>query len=385
MTSPETIIIIGSGLAGYNVARELRKLNQDVELILIADDNADFYSKPMLSNALAKNKLVEDLPMANAEKMALDLNAKILTNTKVLKIDSENNLVITADNNSINYSKLVLAVGASPIKLSIEGNATANILSVNNLEDYAIFRERIKNKKKIAIIGAGLIGCEFANDLLLADFEVSVIDLADLPLNRLLPQQAGEYLKNTLSDKGVNWFLAKNIESINYENNLFTINLSGGLIIDADVVLSSVGLRANIKLAEEAGIKVNRGISVNRSLQTNVSNIFALGDCAEVEGLFLPFVMPLMNSARAVAKSLAGEITAVNYPAMPVVVKTPSCPIVVSPPAQDVAGEWLVEEDEHGVLARYQDAEGNLQGYALVGKAVENKQTLTKELPAVLP
>ena len=87
MASEDPIIIIGSGLAGYNVAREFRKLNADKELIIIADDEADFYSKPMLSNALVNNKSAQDLPIANMEKMAADLNANILKHTRVEKID----------------------------------------------------------------------------------------------------------------------------------------------------------------------------------------------------------------------------------------------------------------------------------------------------------
>ena len=378
------VIIIGSGLAGYNVARELRKLDQSVDLVLIADDSAEFYSKPMLSNALAKNKTPAELPMADAEKMANDLNAIILKNTRVKKIDHDNNLVHTSDNESLTYSKLVLAVGASSIQIPIEGNAAEKILMVNDLNSYAIFREAIKDKKKIVIIGAGLIGCEFANDLVLSDYDVSVIDLANLPLGRLLPEQAGKYLKSALAEQGVNWYLGNQVKQINYENERFLVELADDSRLEADVVLSAIGLKANVQLAVDAGIKVNRGIVVNKNLETSHKNIFALGDCAEVAGLFLPFVMPLMNASRALAKSLSGEITAVTYPAMPVLVKTPSCPVVVSPPANEVSGKWKVKEDEYGVHATFIDEKGKLQGFALVGKAVEDKQKLSKELPAVL-
>ena len=378
------VIIIGSGLAGYNVAREFRKLNKTTELIIIADDAAEFYSKPMLSNALVKNKMAHELPMANAEKMASDLDAKILEHTRVDKIDSENHLVVTSNNESIKYSQLVLALGASAIKLPVEGNAADKILTVNDLGSYATFREAIKNKKKIAIIGAGLIGCEFANDLVLSDFDVSVIGLEDLPLKRLLPPAAGEYLKAALSKQGVNWHLGQQTKQINFNESVFKIDLENGTTIEVDVVLSAIGLRPNIQIAKEAGIEVNKGIVVNQNLKTNYENIFALGDCAEVAGLFLPYVLPLMNSARALAKNLNDETTAVTYPAMPVMVKTPSCAIVVASPADDVEGKWTITEDESGVHAQYFDQAGKLQGFALLGKAVADKQTLTKELAAVL-
>lgn len=384
MASNYPIIIIGSGLAGYNVAREFRKLNQNAELVLIADDAAEFYSKPMLSNALVKNKTAEELPIADAKKMANDLDAKILSHTRIKKIDPDNHIIHTTNNEQLNYSQLVLAVGASSIQVPISGNAADKILMVNDLASYADFRGAIKDKKKVAIIGAGLIGCEFANDLVLSDYEVSVIGLSELPLDRLLPQQAGEYLKEALKNQGVNWHLGQQVNQINYDEPVFQLELENGTRLEVDVVLSAVGLKPNTQLAEEAGIKVNKGIVVNQNLKTNHHEIYALGDCAEVENLILPYVMPLMNSARALAKNLHGEMTAVIYPAMPVLVKTPSCVVVASPPAEGIKGEWTVKADEDGVHATYYDSAGKLQGFALVGQAVEDKQRLTKELPAVL-
>ncbi len=384
MAAEHPIVIVGSGLAGYNVAREFRKLNTSAELIIVADDAADFYSKPMLSNALAKNKMAQELVIADAEKMAIDLNAKVFKHTRINKIDPDNYSISTSDNELIEYSQLVLALGASAIQLPIAGNAADKLLAVNDLADYAEFRKAIADKKNIAIIGAGLIGCEFANDLVLSDYNVFMLDLAELPLNRLLPEQSGEYLKTALAEQGVNWHLGQKTKQINFTESVFKIDLENGITFEVDVVLSAVGLRPNIQLAKEAGLKVNNGIVVNKNLVTNKKGIFALGDCAEVEGLFLPYVMPLMNSARAIAKSLNGETTSVNFPAMPVMVKTPSCSVVVAPPANGVEGEWIIKQDESGVHAQYFDKDGKLHGFALVGKAVEDKQVLTKELPAVL-
>lgn len=382
--SVHPIIIIGSGLAGYNVAREFRKLNTNAELVIIADDDADFYSKPMLSNALARNKMAHELAIADAQKMADDLNAKILKHTRVEKIDPTTNVIYTNNNETLKYSQLVLGLGASTINLAISGNAEDKIFTVNNLADYAKFRNAIADKKKVAIIGAGLIGCEFANDLVLSDYDVSVMGLSDLPLDLLLPEQAGEYLKSALTEQGINWYLGQETKKISYIDPLFQIELADGTHFEVDVVLSAIGLRPNIQIAEAAGIKVNKGIVVNQNLETNYKNIYALGDCAEIESLLLPYVMPLMNSARAIAKSLNGETTLVTFPVMPVIVKTPSCSVVVAPPANGIDGEWTIKKDDFGVHAQYFDKNGKLHGFALVGKAVEDKQALIKELPAVL-
>ena len=384
MATTEPIIIIGAGLAGYNVARELRKLDKDTPLTIIADDAADFYSKPMLSNALAKNRLPSELPTASAEKMAEDLSATILPHTRVTAVDTSNHIVTTADNTDYSYSKLVMALGASAIRIHLAGNAMEQVHTANDLQSYAGFRKAIEGKQSVTIIGAGLIGCEFANDLVSAGCSVTVIDIADYPLANLLPEQAGRYLQQALSEQGVNWKLGKNIQQLNFTDNHFSIDIEGEAPFTSDAVLCAVGLQPNTALAEEAGLAVKKGIIVNRYLQTSNADVYALGDCAEVEGLFLPYVMPLMNAARTLAKTLAGEKTAVTYPAMPVLVKTPACPLVVAAPARDAKGQWQVEVDKNAVRARFESDDGQLLGFALMGEAVSEKQKLTTELPAVL-
>ena len=384
MKKSAPIIIIGCGLAGYNVARELRKLDQAIELTLIAEGAAHFYSKPMLSNALAKNKKADELVMSNADKMASDLNAKILANTRVDSIDTTESCLFTSNNETLNYSQLVLATGARTIPFNISGNAVDKILSVNDLESYAIFRDAIAEKKKIAIIGAGLIGCEFANDLIVSGYDVSVYGQGEFPLNNLLPVEAGQYLMKSLADEGVNWNFASEITRINYSAESFEITLANGEQHQADVVLSAIGLRPDISLADAAGLTVNKGIVVNDKLESSVKGIYALGDCAEVEGYNLPYVMPLMNAARTLAKNLCGEISPVTYPAMPVLVKTPACALVVAPPQSGVSGNWELKQDEFGVDARFYDIKNELKGFALLGKAVAEKQKLTKELPSIL-
>jgi rubredoxin-NAD+ reductase len=150
------------------------------------------------------------------------------------------------------------------------------------------------------------------------------------------------------------------------------------------VVISAVGLRPRLALAQTAGLRTARGIVVNRQLRTSQPDIYALGDVAEVDGQWLPFVMPLMQSARTLAAHLAGQSVALTYGPMPVVVKTPVLPVVVSPPASGVNGEWHIESSADGVDARFVGADGHLLGFALTGKATAHKAILQKNLPAVL-
>jgi rubredoxin-NAD+ reductase len=381
--SSSTIVIIGSGLAGYTLIREIRKLDKAAPITLITREPGYFYSKPMLSTALASKKEASQLITTASEGMASQLGIDILAQTDVSAIDTAAQKLQTSAG-PISYGKLVLALGADQIRIHLEGNAVSEVLTVNDLEDYEKFRKVIVGKKKVAILGAGLIGCEFANDLALGGFEVDVIDLAPQVLGRLLPEPAAKALQDKLSEAGVRWHFSTTVQTINRNGDVLEMNLANGHSISCDVALSAVGLKPRLDLANAAGIKTGVGIQVNRHLETSSSNIYSLGDCAEVDGLVLPYVMPIMQAARALAPTLLGQVTALNYPAMPVMVKTPALPTVVSPPAKGADGQWKTAVIEGGIEARFETPDGKLLGFALMGTATSQRATLTKELPPIL-
>jgi len=377
------IVIIGTGLAGYSVAREYRKLDRERGLILISRDDGNSYSKPMLSNVLAQGKTAETLKLADAAAMAKQLEADIITGKTVTRLDPDA-CTLDMDHETLTYGHLVLALGAEPVRLAIDGDGAGEVLSVNDLQDYARFRAALDGKQHVTLIGAGLIGCEFANDLIRAGFRVSVIDLAATPLGQLVPPAIGQVMRDGLAGQGVDWHLGQSVARLEKREAGYQVALTDGSRFSTDLVFSAVGLRPRTDLAATAGIPVGRGINVDRELRTNFPYVYALGDCAEVEGRVLPYVMPIMQAARALARTLAGEVTPVTYPAMPVVVKTPACPLVVSPPAAETDGEWQIEGQGMDRLARFVDAAGKLTGFALTGTCVQQKQALTKELPPIL-
>lgn len=377
------VVIVGSGLAGYTVAREFRKLDTATPLVIVTRDRGDFYSKPMLSNALAQGKGAAQLVNADRAGMASQLNAAIHADTVVTAIDPAAPKLTTSQGD-IAYRDLVLAVGADPIRLPIEGDGAADVLSINDLTDYAVFRARLEGRRSVLIIGAGLIGCEFANDLFGQGYAVTLVDLADQPLGRLVTPGLGTALRTAFAAAGVDWRLGRSVQRIDRAGSGFRITLSDGEGLTADLVLSAIGLRPRLELAQGAGLATGRGIRVDRRLQTGMTHVYALGDCAEVEGLVLPFVMPIMHAARALAKTLAGQPTAVRYPAMPVVVKTPAYPVVVAPPAPGATGAWTETVTAGGVRALFHGPGGEPLGFALGGGAVAEKQALTPQLPPVL-
>ncbi|SEL77669.1 NAD(P)/FAD-dependent oxidoreductase [Acinetobacter sp. DSM 11652] len=388
----QPIIIVGSGMAGYTLAREFRKLNAEQALVMICSDDAVNYAKPTLSNALVGKKAPEQIALGDAEKMSAQLNMQIIDHATVTSISADQHqLTYTKDGQAENliYSKLILAVGANPIRLAISGDGADDIHVVNSLIDYREFRSKLdlKQDKRVVILGAGLIGCEFANDLQNTGHQATVIDLAPQPLGRLLPEHVAHAFQQNLEETGIQFALSTTVDRVSKNSNeSYTVTLANGQSFTADVVLSAVGLQPNTSVAQEAGIHTSRGIVTNTLMETNKTDIYALGDCAEVNGLLLPYVMPIMQQARALAKTLSGENTQVHYPAMPVAVKTPAAPLTVLPVPQGVEATWETEELDDGMIAKALDQESTLRGFVLLGPtAAKQRLTLTKLVPDLIP
>ncbi|WP_170799286.1 NAD(P)/FAD-dependent oxidoreductase [Stutzerimonas stutzeri] len=381
MSAP--VVIIGTGLAGYNLAREFRKLDPQTPLLLITADDGRSYSKPLLSTGFAANKDADSLGMATAGAMAEQLNAEIRTHTRVTRLDPAHRRVWIG-NEPVPYRDLVLAWGAQTIRVPVEGDAADAVYPINDLHDYGRFRAAAAGKRRVLILGAGLIGCEFANDLLQGGHEVDLVAPSEQVMPDLLPLQAAEAVKRGLEGIGARFHLGATLERLQRSTDGLQATLSDGSQRACDLVVSAVGLRPRTELAAEAGLEVKRGIVVDRLLKTSAEHVYALGDCAEVEGLSLLYVMPLMAGARALAKTLFGNPTFVSYGPMPVTVKTPACPVVVSMPAVGSAGSWSVEAQGNDVKALYLGACGELLGYALTGAAVQERLALNKQLPPVL-
>jgi rubredoxin-NAD+ reductase len=346
MTAP--IVIVGSGLAAWSTVRELRKLEAlssmaSQPITMICADSGDFYAKPTLSNALAQKRTPAQLVTTPAAKMAETQNVTLMAHTSVHKIDAAARLVQT-DKGDFEYSQLVLALGASPIRVPVDGDAGDKILSVNSISDFAVFYAKLESTanalptpKHVAIMGAGLIGCEFANDLVLGGHTVSVVDPAPRALAALIDESTSLELQSKLALLGVTWHFGTAVGQVQQGLQGISVTLTNCKTFGADLVLSAIGLRPNVQLAKDAGLTTDRGIVVNELLETSDPAIFALGDCAQygfVNGKIqvLPYVMPVMHASRALASTLAGKPQPVRFPAMPVRVKTPAHPITVASP-----------------------------------------------------
>lgn len=376
------IIIIGAGLAGWAVAREVRKLSPNQAITIISSDTGDFYAKPALSNALVQGKTPAQLVTTPRDVIAAHLGVTVFPHTEVKTIDAQRQVLQTSQG-EFTYSKLVLATGASPIVLPIEGDAANDIFRVNNLTDYAKFRAALKPNAKVLILGAGLIGSEFANDLALSGYKVSLADPNSRPLAALLPSEISEKLQTALSEQGVAFYFNNALQALNKKSNGLSAQLKNGENLTVDAVLSAVGLRPNTQLAKSADVAVERGILVDETLQTSIAKVYALGDCAQYRfGNFdalLPYVQPISFAAKVLAQNLLNtEQQTLKFPPMPVMIKTPSLPIAVLAP-KAIGGVWEIKSSNEGDIGRY-IANEKLSGFVLTGKQTSKRVAMLGQL-----
>ena len=393
----QSLIIVGAGLAGWTTAREFRKLDTTTPVILVTADSGDFYAKPSLSNAFAQGRLPAQLVSTPAAKMAETLNVTLLAHTRVEAIDSAArtlNVRSAAGLQSLAYRDLVLATGAQAIRVPVQGDAADAVMSINSLDNFAVFHARLqagaqtpgRPQRQVLIMGAGLIGCEFANDLAQAGVRVRVVDPGQRPLAALLPPEASAALQKALEALGVQFDFDWTVRAVDHAAGQLQVTLATGETVPADAVLSAVGLRADTALAQAAGLLVDRAIVVNTYLQTSAAHIYALGDCAQyasapsllsMHGSTLPYVMPIMSAARALAATLAGSPTALVFSLMPVSVKTPALPLVVAAAQAGLAGCWAGAGE--GIWHWLDDA-GLPRGFVLAGAQTSQRMAQAKLL-----
>lgn len=389
------LVIIGTGIAGYTLAREIRKNDSDVDIIMVsADDGANVY-KPNLSKALTMKKSPDELVMQPTQAMADQLQVKIMPQHMVVELQADKQRLVLGGGEELHYDQLVLAVGARqrqlPLLAELKPELQRHVYSVNDLQDYRAFHDALHDpanesmrNKHVGIIGGGLIGCEFANDLIANGFRVSVIEPMQWPMANLLPQACGLAVQKALAELGVQWYLSDTVEQLDHadEDSGVQLHIASGAMIEVDVVLSATGLLPNIELAEKAGLTVERGVVVDEYGMTSNKNVFAMGDCMQLDGHVLPYVAPIIQQAKAIAASLTGTPTVIRYAALPVAVKTPACPVVVSPSyVKSTHGEWRTEGEGLNWQAVYY-VNDEPQAFVLTGEKVSERMQWMRALPA---
>lgn len=377
------LVIIGSGMAGNQLLKQFRKLNSSREVVVICDDSGDFYSKPMLSNSLKQNKIPSQLLMQTAQQLGQALQVSYQPHTRLLQIDRSQRQLITSTGIQP-YGQCVLALGAQPRCLFDDERVHA----INDWQAYAKFRVQLdillQDKAaadiRIAIVGAGLVGCEFANDLHSLGVQLLLFSAQAECLFPVFPPQAGAILRDALQQQGITCFMPSTVTQLSPLADGVLMSGEGFAEQRIDLVISAIGLQSCTQLAASAGLAVEQGIVVDAFLKTNDDAIFSLGDCAQISGQNLRYILPIMHSASVLARTLNGVPTAVQFPLMPILLKTPVCPMLIALPATQVVGDWTWQGEGCDWVGLCHDAEGRLINFVVSGQCLTEKADLLKKM-----
>jgi len=354
------VVIVGAGIAGWSVAEAVRALDPEIGITLVSACHADRYHKPELSIALSRGYEPEDLVRESAAAAAARLGVRLLADTCVVGLSPALHQLRTS-RGTLQFTKLVLAQGARP---ALPAALPADVCwRVNNLAGWSGLRSRlVSGKRRVAIVGAGMVGCELAEDFARAGHAVTLLDLQATPLAALLPPLAGERLRVSLEALGVEFIGSAQVASVTpAADGSKHIVTAGGLRIDADEVVAATGLVTEDRIARAAGLEFERGIVVDPvSMQTSASDVYALGDCVSLSGMPCRFIEPIAKQAAAIAHDLLGRQHPGYAHVQPVIrLKTKSLPVVVHGlPCAD--GEWVVVEETADMLRMNQRRNGDV-------------------------
>jgi rubredoxin-NAD+ reductase len=380
-------VIVGAGMAAYALARELRKRDAALPLVLVTADAGIAYAKPLLSNAFAAGRDSMALASASAAEMAAVLDLTILANTRVTGIDTAARTIDTTDG-TIGYGRLVLALGAAARRPQLAGDAAHDVATINHLDDYVALRARLDalgRPAHVAILGAGLAGCEFAEDFAAAGHRVTLVDPQRRPLSHLAPPPLSLALLRAWRPLPIA-LRQGSVQTVQHLDGGLRLLLDDGATVDADLALAATGSRPNAALAREAGLDTLHGILVDGYGRASAPDVYALGDCAEYRSATGPVLRPgtaaLFAAARAIAATLCGMPTPIEDEPV-LVLKSPLCPMALCAPAAGVAGEWQLRNEDHRIIARFIDDDGLLRGFALTHPTPALRRTLLAQLDGV--
>jgi len=364
-------VIIGSGIAGWDVAAALRARDPHRILIMVTAGSADYYPKPALSMAYAQQRRLEDLIEITGPARAAELNVILREQARVIDINRKRKRLLTT-RGSLFYDKLIIATGAQQTALTCQGNAEDDVLQINDLVSYQRLRKQLSRPgMRISIIGAGLIGCELAEDLTTGGHEVTLLERNSLPLSQLLPKTLAESLRQHLCARGIQFISNASLTAIKKDKDqFFTLEYSRHESIQADVIISALGLLPNTRLARKAGLEYQRGIIANpHTMQTSDKDIYVLGDCAQIHQQCYAYIEPIHRQAETIAAALSGDILPFVERQPLIRVKTPSLPLAICPPSSHLHqhGHWqILKADAMGYKMAYLVGDKML-GFAVTG------------------
>lgn len=277
-------IVIGASAAGMAAIEEIRKRNRVCEITLISKEPVYGYFRPQLSKVLAKDIdyntiFIKDYDWFISNKIEVMLDKQVVEiNTKEKSITLNNGVIKE-------YDKLIIATGAECFMPPIEGKDKEGVFTLRYLKDVNDIRQYAKNVKTATVVGGGVLGLETAWELKKYGLDVTVVELANRIFPRQLDEGASKKFEKIILETGVKLIMDDSVTEIMGTDKVSRLKLKSGKEIEAELVVISAGVRANTKVAQDAGVQINRAILVDEKMKTNVDNIYACGDCCEFDGI----------------------------------------------------------------------------------------------------
>ena len=365
----EPLVVVGNGMAAARLVEELAKAALGRHAIAVVGDEPRLaYNRVLLSSVLAGETASHDIELKPA-KWWRDRGVTLKYGCVATEIDVGRRELKIANEESIVFSRLVLATGSTPLRLNVPGADLAGVHTFRDSRDVDLLLTLAAQRKRVVVVGGGLLGLEAAYGLAKAGAPVTLVHLMDRLMERQLDAPAAELLKSLVERKGIKILLNANTAQLHGETRVEGVELVDGRRIDADAVIFAAGIRPNATLAKDAGIAVNRGIVVDDHLQTGASDIFALGECAEHRGICYGLVEPAYEQARVLARHLAGEAASYGGSVVATNLKVSGVSVFSAGDFMGAVGTEtiLLNDVRHGTYKKLVISEGRLTGAVLVG------------------
>ncbi len=309
------IIIIGNNVAGTFSAQNIRNLNDSVDIEIFTEEKYPYYTRIKLPEFISDNVSIDDLIVFkenwyHTNKITLHLEEKVV---KILP--KEKQIYTDKSSSPLSYDKLVIATGSNPnippIEKALEMEHKG-LFTLRNIKDAIEIKEYIakfNTKSKAIIIGGGLLGLELANQINQSDLVTTVVEFFPRLLPKQLDDECSLMLKQEIEERGINVVLSATTEAILGNNHVEGIKLKDGRVLNADIILIQAGIRPEITLAKNAGIKTNRGIIVNEFLETSEEDVYAVGDCIEYKNQIWGIIPACMEQSKIISASILEKKT----------------------------------------------------------------------------
>lgn len=300
-------LIIGNGISGLSAAEEIRKNDEKGSILIVSDEHGLTYWRTRLSELIEKDYTDEEI-LVKKENWYKEKNIEVKLNTHIEKIDKENKKAIAKDGEEFEYEKLLIATGSHAFVPPIKNADSEGVFAIRSSDDLKHFKEYLANKKKLIIIGGGILGLEAANSISHLGIEITIVEAFDYLLARQLDKDLSQKLEKALNDMGMKTLTGKSSEEILVKDGkVCGLKLSDGTEIEADAIMIQAGVRANIEIAKNSGLKTDRGILVGENLQVENEDIYAAGDVAQIGNFSIGLWTASMEMGKIAGANMTGD------------------------------------------------------------------------------